>query len=139
MIIIILCLIITESTVTPNPSVVTQSSNDSLLFKWSPPYLWPGSRLNYYKITITNITDTYTNVVHQHLNATFHDALVSLMLEHAYQDQTCTEYVFEIFAVNDRNRTLETYTTIWRYEQGNLIYSHMTIMYKINIHFLRYV
>ena len=83
-----------------NPLVEIQNST-SFLLEWSPPFLWPGQHIQYFTITTTDLNDG--NVTHHRVNTTFNDTVLSLTIELDVYEQkawcTCTEFLFEIFAI----------------------------------------
>ena len=97
---------------TPNPLIVTLP--ESIILKWSPPYLWTGHRISHYNISTTNTTDGA--VIYSHIGATFNDPIVTHNINR--QDQECTEFIFGISAVSTTGEVLETYEVMGGYQQG---------------------
>ena len=85
--------LIADSPISNNPSIEKNSTHLSLL--WSPPFLWPGQRIQYYNISLVNKTDGI--VAYYRVNSTFSDQLVTFV----YQNEKCTstEIEFRISAV----------------------------------------
>ena len=88
-----------EFPIFPNPSVSIQSNGTLFLLQWSPPFLWPGHDIQYYSITVTNISNN-SFIELSVLNATFSDALVSYVYPiDVNQSQMCTELLFGVTAI----------------------------------------
>ena len=64
------------SPVSPNPSI---SKNDThLILLWSPPFLWPGQRIQYYNITLI-IDDDGSIAHHMVVNTTLTNPLIEIL------------------------------------------------------------
>ena len=98
-----------DSPISPNPSVTIQTANPSLLVKWSPPFLWPGQRINHFNISIRNISSDL--ISHRIVNTTFSDTLVtfSKFIE-PEQREHCSEIEFAVSAVAKDGGTLQPFT-----------------------------
>ena len=101
--------VLPDSPVSPNPSLSNVNAT-FILLKWSPPFLWSGSTIAYYNISVTNMngeSDFYR------VNTTFNDAVVSFSLV-ANQSQTiCDQLTFMISPITKDNDTiLKTFVTI---------------------------
>ena len=80
----------TDPTTSPNPSIEKNSTHITLL--WSPPFLWPGRRIQYYNISFVNKTDG--SIAYYRVNSTFSDQLV-IFTRMIYQNEKCTETEIE--------------------------------------------
>ena len=96
--------ILLDSPVSPNPSLSNLNAT-FILLKWSPPFLWSGSTIAYYNISVTNMngeSDSYR------VNTSFNDAIVSFLLV-ANQSQTiefCDQLTFMISPIITENDTI---------------------------------
>ena len=81
-----------------------EPSLSHLSLKWSPPYLWPGRRIQYYSVTTTANTNGNTTVTdYNAIEAAYTDVVV--MLPISYDEQMCIEFSFEVYAVSSSNET----------------------------------
>ena len=81
-----------------NPSLTVQDSR-TVLLKWSPPFLWPGQRIDFFNVSLVNRSDG--SVTCYRVNTTFNDPVVSLTVDFADRgNSTCTELRFDIVAVS---------------------------------------
>ena len=118
--ILINIFIITETLLSPNPSVTMMFPNSTIfLLEWSPPFLWPGYHVEHFNIIITNLKNDRV-IPHDctTVNASFDDIIVSLTIEpDAYLHDlcTCTEFLFTIFAVGPDQVELPPFSVIGRY------------------------
>ena len=109
---IIVCVLIIESPLAQNP-VIENPNASSILLKWSPPYLWPGSSIDYYIISISGTTKTYHLV-----NASFDDTIATFLETADNPDgiQSCNKLTFSVSAVTHRNSCkLASFTVIGGY------------------------
>ena len=118
-----------ESPLSPNPSVEITNPN-SLIIKWSPPFLWPGHRIKYFNITVINMSDGSV-IAYYRVNTTFSDQVVTLSLSTDDIDGlNCTEFEFRISAIS--NMTLQLFTIAGGYPsckyRENKIYLHVAAL-----------
>ena len=64
------------SPISPNPFILKNASSFTLL--WSPPFLWPGWRIQHYNISVTDTNDG--DIAHHMVNTTSTSPLISLPL-----------------------------------------------------------
>ena len=87
----------------------------TMLLQWSPPFLWPGHHIKYFRISVTN-KENVNVILHDRVNATYSDPVVSFTWSiDEHQGQECTEFVFGISAVDDRDRELQNFNVIRGY------------------------
>ena len=106
----------------PNPSLTTYNTSDNLtsfLLEWSPPYLWPGKHIEYFNISVMNMSDC--SITYHRVNASFDENVVSLALEFGYPTIVCTEFVFEINAVSGSEH-LPSYRVTDKYEPRKYLF-----------------
>ena len=79
-----------------NPSLTNNATHFTLM--WSPPFLWPGHRIQYYNISITNKTDG--SMKHHRVDTSFCDSLVAFSIRSLNTPSmlSCMEIVFSISA-----------------------------------------
>ena len=89
-------------------------NKSSILLKWSPPFLWPGSVIDHYLISTVGAAKMIYRV-----NATFRDAIVSFLKtsDHPTEILHCSEIRFDISAVTDYDNGTElaSFTVIGGY------------------------
>ena len=103
----------TDPVVKPNPSLLLQPT--SYLLKWCPPYLWPGHRIKYYTISLTNLIDG--TVTYENINASvLSDFIVTV--EKSRHGEDCAKFEFSLSAVSTSNESLKTYAIGGEYQQG---------------------
>jgi hypothetical protein len=61
--------------ISPNPSISQNATRFTLL--WSPPFLWPGQRIQHYNITVTNDGDG-SIAYHMMVNTTSTNPLIEV-------------------------------------------------------------
>lgn len=84
--------------ISSNPSIEKNSTHLSLF--WSPPFLWPGQRIDYYNISFINKSDS--SIAYYTVNSTFRDRVVKFTRMIHENDIMCkrTEIEFFISAFN---------------------------------------
>ena len=89
-------LYLVSLTVQSHQSIEKNSTHLTLL--WSPPFLWPGQRIQNYNITFVNKTDG--SIAYYSVNGTFGDQVVrfSRMI---YQNEKCTSTKIEFRILAD--------------------------------------
>ena len=95
-----------ELPLSPNPFIENPTAS-TILLKWSPPYLWPGLSIDYYRITVSETAKNgVRNTRNFAVNATFSDTIVTFVMD---ANQTagvylklhlCNEFLFGISAVS---------------------------------------
>ena len=101
-----MCSCQAELPLSPNPSIENPTAS-TILLEWSPPYLWPGHSIDYYKITVietdeSGIQNTRNFIVN---STSFSDTTVTFVMDAnrttgAYHElQLCNEFLFGISAV----------------------------------------
>ena len=86
--------------ISENPLISKTTTHVTLM--WSPPFLWPGQRIQRWNITVTNINDG--NSSHHTLNSSFTDPIISFSFNWSYlqfSTMTCTEVIFSISPVSE--------------------------------------
>ena len=91
---------ITDLPISPNPNLVKDNATHVTL-KWSPPFLWPGQRIDYYNVSFINTTDG--NISYYRVNTSYTSSLASLTTE--IQQCTTTTLNIYITAINNNNMT----------------------------------
>ena len=83
-----------------NPSIEKNSTQVSLL--WSPQFLWPGQRIDYYNISFMNKSNGNITTSYYRVNSTFSDQVFKLTKIHPNDIDLCTtaEIEFKISAVS---------------------------------------
>ena len=95
-----------ESPLDDNPTFEQLNSSVALV-QWSPPFLWPGSAIDFYNVSIIN---NGTGTVHfERENASFDDRVVNYTLQG--DDQNCTHYTVGILAVTGSASLSTVYVT----------------------------
>lgn len=91
--------------VIPNPSI-TNPDGMTILLVWSPPFLWHGSSIEYFNISVTNSIGNST--IYYRVNTSFSDAVVSfeVVANESQKIQICEELKFVISAVSSDLTTL---------------------------------
>ena len=117
---------ISESPIFPNPSISTQSNCTLFLLRWSPPFLWPGHRIQSYDITVAD-TSNDSSIDLDMLNATFNDTIVSYVYPiHNIQSQVChTEFLFGVTATNDYAEILSTFYVQGQHPASTIIFLYL--------------
>ena len=107
-----------DSSVIPNPNVDAQSPSLFLL-RWSPPFLWPGYHIDYFKVSTINRTDC-SIISNDIINTTFNEMTVALMKSiDERQPQECNEFLFVISSYNEFHGVHpQTFTVIANYPSG---------------------
>ena len=85
-----------ELTLSPNPSLERNTTHLTLL--WSPPFLWPGNRIQYYNITFTNRSTG--SISYSRMNSTYNDQIVTFAREIQIQICSSTELKICISAIS---------------------------------------
>ena len=82
-------------------------NKSSILLKWSPPFLWPGSVIDHYLISTVGAAES--DKMFYRVNATFRDAIVLFlkMSDHPTEILHCSEILFDISAVTDHDNGTE--------------------------------
>ena len=88
--------------ISENPLISKTATHVTLM--WSPPFLWPGQRIQRWNITVTNKNDGNTS--HHIMNSSFTDPIISFTMSWSYlqlSTMTCTEiiYIFSISPVSE--------------------------------------
>lgn len=101
----------------PNPSI-TNPDAMTILLMWSPPFLWRGSSIEYFNISVTN---SHGHQIYYHVNASFSDAVVffEVVANESQNMQTCDELRFAISAISTDLTTLESYVITGGYIPSN--------------------
>ena len=102
----IACVLSLETPLLQNPFVMN-TNKSSILLKWSPPFLWPGSVIDHYLISTVGAAESDKMIYR--INATFHDAIVSFLKtsDHPTEIRHCSEILFDISAVTDHDNVTE--------------------------------
>ena len=129
-----------DSSVIPNPNVAAQSPS-SLLLQWSPPFLWPGYHIDYFKVSTIDRTDC-SIISNDIINTTFNEMTVALMKTiDERQPQECNEFLFVISSYNEFHGVHpQTFTVIAHYPSGrnlHIILIAATITFFINLQLLK--
>ena len=111
---------------TPNPSVILENAT-TLLVQWSPPFLWPGYRINYFNVSVRDKRLSTDNVLmFDVLNATFDELIVSHyhVRNTSEQDASeCNELLFEVSSYTSSNSSLpQTYSVPGAFPMGKQNY-----------------
>lgn len=87
----------TEPPISPNPSFVRNATHLSLIL--SPPFLWPGHRIDFYNISVTQGTNGNTD--YYNMNSTYDAKMVTFTLDISEPHQSmisCSNITFNIVA-----------------------------------------
>ena len=93
-------IIIAGPPISENPLISKTATHVTLT--WSPPFFWPGQRIQHYNITVTN--KNTGNSSHHILNSSFIDPIISFSMSISYlqlSTMTCTEVIFSISPVSE--------------------------------------
>lgn len=112
--IILMCKLCLETPLVQNP-FITNPNKSSILLKWSPPFLWPGSVINHYNISV--IAAVESDKIFYRVNATFSDDIVSFLKtsDDSTEIRHCNEILFSISAVADHGTELASFTVAGGY------------------------
>ena len=77
-----------------------------LTLLWSPPFLWPGERINHYNAFFT--TKSECILTECRVNSNYSDQIVSLTINHN-KIQMCTEFKVFVFAIGIDASKLQTF------------------------------
>ena len=91
---IFFCQIASDSPVLPNPNI-TQTNSTHLTLLWSPPFLWPGQRINHYHVLFT--TKRECILTEYRVNSNYSDEIVSLTINHPI----CAEFEILVSAIGN--------------------------------------
>ena len=101
-------LIVPGSPVSPNPSV-TQTNSTHLTLLWSPPFLWPGQRINHYHVVVLFSTKREYVVTEYRVNSSYSDQIVSLTINHSESQILCAEFEVFVSAIGIDASELQTF------------------------------
>ena len=77
-----------------------------LTLLWSPPFLWPGERINYYNVFFTTKGECAHTEYRQKSN--YSDQIVSLTVNHN-EAQMCTEFELFVSAIDTDSSVLQVF------------------------------
>ena len=86
--------------ISENPLISKTATHVTLT--WSPPFLWPGQRIQCWNITVTNKNDG--NSSYHTLNSSFIDPIISFSMSWSclqLSTMTCIEVIFSISPVSE--------------------------------------
>ena len=110
--------------ISENPLISKTATHVTLM--WSPPFLWPGQRIQRYNITVTNKNDG--NSSHYILNPSLTDPIISFSMSMSYlqlNTRTCTEVIFSISPVSESAPEMQTVNVSdWIWNSGIAIDSN---------------
>ena len=94
---------------TSNPSIIRNATHATLL--WSPPFLWPGHRIEYFNVSITNNSNTIadTTAVYYLVNdSSYYDATlmiypVNVPIGTSRSLLSCNNLTFHLSAIEKTN------------------------------------
>lgn len=95
-----------ETSLLQNPFIMNPNKS-SILLKWSPPFLWPGSVIDHYLISTVGAAES--DKMFYRVNATFRDAIISFLKtsDHPTEILHCSEILFDISAITDHDNGTE--------------------------------
>jgi hypothetical protein len=90
-------------------------NKSSILLKWSPPFLWAGSVIDHFHVSIIGAAES--DKMFYRVNTTFLDAIVSFLKtsDHPTEIWHCSEILFDISAVTDNGTELASFTVVGGY------------------------
>ena len=94
------------SPISPNPSVI-QTNKTHLTLLWSPPFLWPGQRINHYHVLFS--TKRECVLTEYRVNSSYSDQIVSLTINHSKRPILCVEFEIYISAIGIDASELQTF------------------------------
>ena len=120
---------ILETPLIPNP-LITNPNKSSVLLKWSPPFLWPGSVIDHYLVSVVAAEESDT---FYHVNATFSDAVVSFLKTsgNATEIRNCNEILFCISAITDNGTELASFTVVGGYLPSIIHHRHNNYTFMV--------
>ena len=91
--------------ISPNPKLAKNATHVTLL--WSPPFLWPGNRINYYNVSLTyNRDGRLTSYL---VNGTYSVKVETLTWEIRSLTCTSTHFLFSVSAISHLNSSLQVF------------------------------
>ena len=101
-------------------------SDCTLLLQWSPPFLWPGHRIQHYDVTVANMSND-SSIDLDMLNATFNDAIVSYVypIQNTLSQMCHTELLFGVTATNNSAKFLSTYYVEVLHPASTIIFMYL--------------
>ena len=100
-------------------------NKSSVLLKWSPPFLWPGSVIGHYLIKFSTVGATESDKMIYRINATFRDAIISFLKtsDHPTEILHCSEILFDISAITDHDNGTElaSFTVVGGYLPSTIV------------------
>ena len=121
---IIVLLLTADSPILPNPSLMNNASHFTLM--WSPPFLWPGHRIQYYNISVTKFNKTDGSMKHHRVDTSFSDSLVAFSVHslNTLSMLSCIGIVFSISAIDgsssEQMQTFNISDWLWIFPSGTL-------------------
>ena len=118
--IIVLLLLTAGSPILSNPSLTNNATHFTLM--WSPPFLWPGHRIQYYIVSVTNRSDG--NMTHHRVNTSFSDSLVTFSVRSLNTPSmlSCMGIAFSISAIDgSSSQQMQTFNIsnwLWIFPSG---------------------
>ena len=86
-----------DSPLSLNPSIFKNGTH--LILMWSPPFLWPGYRIQHYNISITNKSDG--NIAHYMVDSSVTNSIVTSSLHlNILHMLSCTAIIFSISPID---------------------------------------
>ena len=70
-----------------SPYIINDSTHDQLSLLWSPPFLWPGERIDYFNVSFMNKSDG--SIEYYKVDSVFSDQVVNLTVV-INPNETCT-------------------------------------------------
>ena len=102
-------LILLEPPITFNPTLVRNTTHVTLL--WSPPFLWPGHRINYFNVSYTMINLGSRKNAYHRINGSQGRKIMSFTLDVVKPSQSelyCIYITFNISAFENLSESLQT-------------------------------
>ena len=100
------CITIADLPISENPLVAKSATHVTLM--WSPPFLWPGQRIQCYNISVNTNKDKGASSHHM-FNTSYANSTISFTMRRnnwTSSTLTCTEIKFSILPVTDSDTEL---------------------------------
>ena len=89
-------IMIVDSPILFNPTLEKNATHLTLL--WSPPFLWPGERIQYYSISFTNKSDS--SITYYRVNSSYSNQVVQFTRQIQMLMCIGAEFMFGISAIS---------------------------------------
>ena len=143
---------IAGSPILSNPSISKNATHHTLM--WSPPFLWPGHRIQHYNVSMTNIMSNGSIlIVHYRVDTSITSPIVTASFPMSWSlinDMlSCTKFTFSISPIDgsvlEPMKTFNVSDWAWTFPAGKLHFKLVIRLYTSYlkgiaiVHFLVYV